>query len=99
MTAPTLWVAAELDIKCGEMDRSGDWVVEPTARYDCHRCGTTEGPVTGLHPVRVFVEQVKAVHAARCPARTGRTGTPSTIHNPQANASAPVDKLADTKEN
>lgn len=69
MTAPTLWVAAVLDIKCGEQDRLGWWVVEPTARYDCHRCGTTEGPVTGARPVKAFVEHVKSVHAGRCPAQ------------------------------
>lgn len=91
MSAPNLWVAAVLHIKCGERDRSGQWLVEPTARYDCHRCGTTEGPVTGFHSVKVFAEQVKAVHASRCPAQAGRTGTPPTIHNPQASALTPVD--------
>jgi hypothetical protein len=42
----------------------------PTARYDCHRCGTTEGPVSGPRPVRAFVEHVRTVHAGRCPAQT-----------------------------
>ncbi|MFI0894867.1 hypothetical protein [Streptomyces sp. NPDC020983] len=42
----------------------------PAARYDCHRCGTTEGPVTGPRPVASFVEHVRAVHAGRCSAQT-----------------------------
>lgn len=70
---PRLWVAAVLDIKCGEQARDGRWIVQPTARYDCHRCGTTEGPVTGLGPVKAFVEHVKRIHAGRCPAQTTQT--------------------------
>jgi hypothetical protein len=53
-------IAAELHVDC----------VEPTASYVCHRCGTTEGPVTGHIPVRVFVEHVRRVHAGRCTAQT-----------------------------
>jgi len=40
------------------------------ARYDCHRCGATEGPVTGPSTVRAFVEHVRSVHASRCRAQT-----------------------------
>jgi hypothetical protein len=58
-------IAAELRITC-EQVRDGRTVVEPTARYDCHRCGATEGPVYGAAPVRSFVEHVRQVHAGRC---------------------------------
>jgi hypothetical protein len=53
-------IAAELHVDC----------VEPTARYVCHRCGDTEGPVTGPATVRAFVEHVRTVHAGRCNAQT-----------------------------
>jgi hypothetical protein len=66
----TLFVAAELYVNCGQQERNGRWSQEPTARYDCHRCGATEGPVAGVKPVRAFVEHVKAIHAGRCPAQT-----------------------------
>ena len=38
----------------------------PAARYQCFRCGATEGPVIGAGPVKSFVDTVKAVHAGRC---------------------------------
>jgi hypothetical protein len=57
-------VGAELRVVFGEQGTT------PTARYDCHRCGTTEGPVSGPVPVRAFVEHVRAVHSRRCPAQT-----------------------------
>lgn len=68
--APVLFVAAELLIDCGEWSSSrGRWVTQPTARYDCHLCDTTEGPVTGEGPVKSFVEHVKTVHRGRCSAQ------------------------------
>lgn len=49
----------------------------PRARYECRRCGVTEGPVSGPGPVRIFVEQVRDVHRGRCRAAPGATaGTP-----------------------
>jgi hypothetical protein len=58
-------IAAELRITWEQL-REGRIVFEPAARYDCHRCGTTEGPVYGTAPVRSFVEHVRQVHAGRC---------------------------------
>lgn len=63
-------VAAELVVVLGEQARNGRWVTQPSARYDCHRCGSTEGPVTGLRAVTVFVEQVRGTHAGRCHPKT-----------------------------
>ncbi|APY88211.1 hypothetical protein DCW30_05670 [Streptomyces alfalfae] len=42
----------------------------PRARYECHECGTTEGPVAGSVRVREFVANVRTDHRARCSART-----------------------------
>jgi hypothetical protein len=64
-TYPVLWVAAELHIKSGYLAGNGS-TDQPTAFYACHRCGVTEGPVYGVPAVRIFVEQVKAVHGRRC---------------------------------
>jgi hypothetical protein len=61
------WVAAELHIKCGYLARDGS-TEEPTAYYRCHRCSSTEGPVSGVRAVQAFVEHVKPVHARRCAA-------------------------------
>lgn len=65
---PVLVVVAVLHINCGEFSRGGHWIREPTARYDCHRCGVTEGPVTGARPVAAFAEHVKRIHRERCSA-------------------------------
>ncbi|HCA88191.1 MAG TPA: hypothetical protein DEQ61_23635 [Streptomyces sp.] len=36
------------------------------ARYECLRCRTTEGPVTGAEPVAIFTQTVQSVHRTRC---------------------------------
>lgn len=63
-----LVVAAVLHVKFGECSRDGRWLIQPTAKYECYRCGSTEGPVTGPGPVASFVEHVKRIHATRCAA-------------------------------
>lgn len=45
----------------------------PRARYECRRCGTTEGPVSGAGPVADFVERVRDVHRGRCAAQADPT--------------------------
>lgn len=70
-------IAAELRIVAEELTADGRSIFAPSARYDCHRCGATEGPVTGRGPVRAFAECVRDVHAGRCPAQaTTRTAEP-----------------------
>ncbi|MFJ1581757.1 hypothetical protein ACIOC1_00270 [Streptomyces sp. NPDC088197] len=59
-------LAAVLHVDFGQCTRDGRWLSQPSARYECYRCGGTEGPVTGPHPVASFVEHVKRVHATRC---------------------------------
>jgi hypothetical protein len=56
-------------------DRAGQirWTRQPRARFECLRCHTTEGPVTGPHAVREFVARIRADHRATCPATTTHT--------------------------
>lgn len=68
-----LWV----DLGQGREDRRSGrivWRRPPRARYVCTACGRAEGPVTGADAVRIFVAQVRAVHAARCAARRPAAG-------------------------
>ncbi|GAA4663042.1 hypothetical protein [Streptomyces youssoufiensis] len=51
----------------------GDRERPPRARYQCLRCRTVEGPVTGAPLVAEFVSSVRAVHAARCTPQEPRT--------------------------
>jgi hypothetical protein len=59
-------LAAVLHVDLGQCARDGRWLSQPSATYECYRCGGTEGPVTGPRPVASFVEHVKRVHATRC---------------------------------
>lgn len=62
-------VTGALYIDMGQQSRGGDrWVRPPRARYECLRCHTTEGPVTGPDTVRAFVASIRTDHRANCPA-------------------------------
>lgn len=50
------------------IDAGESGIRQPNASYRCHRCHTTEGPVTGRDTVIKFVETVSDVHRARCTA-------------------------------
>ncbi|RPK69046.1 hypothetical protein EES44_07910 [Streptomyces sp. ADI96-15] len=42
------------------------------ARYDCHLCRTTEGPVHGTDAVTAFAADIRTSHPTRCTARENR---------------------------
>lgn len=65
---------AALHINCGKAGRDGRWITPPHACYQCLRCHTTEGPVTGEAAVRAFVTTIRETHRATCPAH--QKGTP-----------------------
>ncbi|MFI5755654.1 hypothetical protein [Streptomyces sp. NPDC051569] len=68
---------AQLVVDCGEGRASGrgsfTYTRPPRARYDCHRCGTREGPVTGPDAVIRFVAEIRSAHRDRCTAQEHRT--------------------------
>lgn len=51
------------------IDAGEPGVRQPNASYQCHRCHTTEGPVSGRDTVITFVETVSDVHRTRCAAQ------------------------------
>jgi hypothetical protein len=57
------------EIKTG--DRAGQirWTEQPRARFECLRCQTTEGPVTGPANVTRFVATIRGAHICRTRAR------------------------------
>lgn len=59
-------VTGALYIDCGQQVAGGRWVRQPRARYECLRCHTTEGPVTGPDDVRAFVSSIRTDHRADC---------------------------------
>jgi ribosomal protein S27AE len=63
-------ISAELRITVEQETPDGRWVYDPTARYDCRRCGATEGPVTEPRAIAAFAEHVRTVHAGRCHPQT-----------------------------
>ncbi|MEU2111856.1 hypothetical protein [Streptomyces sp. NPDC019507] len=77
---PAVEITGALFIDCGDGfeirkgDRAGQIVYrrEPRARFECLRCRTTEGPVSGPADVREFVANVRTDHLTRCqPASQG----------------------------
>lgn len=64
---------AALFIDCGDGRATGTgqftYRKQPRAKYECLRCRTTEGPVTGAAAVKDFVANIRARHAATCAAR------------------------------
>ncbi|MGW6481276.1 hypothetical protein ACWGDS_25845 [Streptomyces sp. NPDC055059] len=42
----------------------------PRARYECLRCGGSEGPVIGAPAVREFVRDIRTEHHTRCTTAT-----------------------------
>lgn len=66
-------VRAALFIDCGDGRETGPGTFTyrkpPRARYECLRCRTTEGPVTGAEAVKAFVATIRQRHAATCTAR------------------------------
>lgn len=77
MSAP-LWLDAALTVDLGEGfeikngDRAGQikYTRQPRAKYECLRCRTAEGPVTGAEAVKRFVATVRAAHVCNAPARS-----------------------------
>ncbi|WP_329177849.1 hypothetical protein [Streptomyces sp. NBC_01477] len=63
-------IAAELRITAEEETPDGRWIYSPSARYDCHRCGVTEGPVFEPRAITAFAEHVRGIHAGRCRPKT-----------------------------
>lgn len=66
-------ITAALFIDCGQgrEDKTTGQITysrPPRARYECLRCHTTEGPVTGARAVQAFVARIRTSHRATCPA-------------------------------
>lgn len=65
-------VTAVLSIDCGDGRETGRgtfrYTRQPRAKYECLRCRSTEGPVTGPDAVRDFVARVRDVHRTKCTA-------------------------------
>ncbi|MEU7596408.1 hypothetical protein AB0B79_25760 [Streptomyces sp. NPDC039022] len=69
MTAVRVAGALFVDLGEGREDRRTGhirWSRPPRARYECLRCGTTEGPVTGAAAVARFVATIRTTHPTRC---------------------------------
>lgn len=63
-------ITAALFVDCGEgfEIRSGDragqirWTRQPRAKFECLRCNTSEGPVSGPREVTAFVARIRTDH-------------------------------------
>ncbi|WP_228975011.1 hypothetical protein [Streptomyces sp. DH12] len=81
MTGPARVIDA-LYVDCGEGreirhgDRAGQitWRRQPRARFECLRCHTVEGPVTGPLAVQRFAATIRTTHRATCPAAATHHG-------------------------
>jgi hypothetical protein len=73
VTAARQEIRAALRIDCGDGRETGPGTFTyrrpPRAKYECLRCRTEEGPVTGAAAVKDFVATIRARHAATCTAR------------------------------
>ncbi|MEE4546495.1 hypothetical protein V2S66_31585 [Streptomyces sp. V4-01] len=58
---------ATLHIDCGQTNRRGEDVRQPTATYACHLCGYAE-TVRGRDQVRAFTPHIRTTHRQACPA-------------------------------
>ncbi|MFK0124932.1 hypothetical protein ACIQSP_16650 [Streptomyces nigra] len=71
------WLDAALTVDCGEGyeikhgERAGQikYTRQPRAKFECLRCHTLEGPVTGPEAVKRFVATVRTAHICNAPAR------------------------------
>ncbi|MCP3817805.1 hypothetical protein NLX86_06545 [Streptomyces sp. A3M-1-3] len=61
-------VTGALFVDLGHQLKDGTWARPPRARYECLRCHTREGPVTGAVQVAGFVATARTDHRANCPA-------------------------------
>ncbi|WP_030798892.1 hypothetical protein [Streptomyces sp. NRRL S-337] len=61
-----LVITGALYVDMGQQNHAGRWVRPPRARYECLRCRTTEGPVSGAADVAQFVATIRAAHPTRC---------------------------------
>lgn len=75
MTGPARVIGAlYVDLGEGREIRHGDrtgqvtYRRQPRARFECIRCRTVEGPVTGPEAVKRFVARIQQDHRATCPA-------------------------------
>ena len=66
MTARPRVITGALYVDMGRQLQSGRWVEQPRARYECLRCRTVEGPVTGPSDVAEFVAAIRATHQTHC---------------------------------
>jgi len=72
-----LWLDSALTVDLGEGfeikhgDRAGQikYTRQPRAKYECLRCNSLEGPVTGPDKVRKFVARIRTAHICNSPAR------------------------------
>lgn len=59
-------VTGALFVDCGRQARSGRWIDQPRARYECLLCRTQVGPVVGADRVQAFVASIRTAHRATC---------------------------------
>ncbi|MFJ2884297.1 hypothetical protein [Streptomyces sp. NPDC087272] len=59
-------ITGALSVKFGRRARSGQWIEEPAAKYECLLC-VTSVMVTGAGPVAAFVETIRTTHPESCP--------------------------------
>lgn len=60
-------ITGALSVKFGQQLRTGRWVEQPAAKYECLLCQRTEGPVTGAEAVTRFTQTARTNHRANCP--------------------------------
>lgn len=66
-SALTVDLGEGFEIKQGERAGQIKYTRQPRAKYECLRCQTLEGPVTGAAAVMRFTATVRAAHICHAP--------------------------------
>ncbi|MGW1463875.1 hypothetical protein ACWCPT_05905 [Streptomyces sp. NPDC002308] len=67
-------ITGALSVRFGKQLRTGRWVEQPAAKYECLLCRTTEGPVIGAARVAKFTQTIRHTHPATCPGQPTQQG-------------------------
>lgn len=68
-SALTVDLGEGFEIKQGERAGQIKYTRQPRAKYECLRCNTLEGPVTGPEAVKRFTATIQAAHICGAPPR------------------------------
>ncbi|MEE4489364.1 hypothetical protein [Streptomyces sp. BE230] len=59
-------ITGALSVRFGQQLRTGRWVEQPAAKYECLLCERTE-TVIGAEAVTRFTQTIRTTHRATCP--------------------------------